>query len=195
VGLTWALGTRYAGGNAAPGPLTDEGIALLNTMSDFGMLLDISHLWIDAAYQALDRFPGMVVATHANPRRFVDAPRQIPDDVIRLIAERDGVVGIVAYAPMLKAGWRISDPVLPLSRLVDAIGYVCQLTGGVYNVAIGSDLDGGFGRESVPAGLDSVADLSRIGAQLKIRGYGEADIEAILYRNWVRVMRGILEGY
>lgn len=193
VGLTWSLGTRYAGGNAAPGPLSDDGVALLNAMADYGMLLDISHMWIDAAHQALDRYPGMVVATHANPRRFADSPRQIPDDIIRLIAERDGVVGIVAYAPMLNASWRVSDPAIPLSRLVNAIDYVCQLTGRVDNVAIGSDLDGGFGRESVPAGLDSVADLHAIGTQLKIRGYAESDIEAILYKNWVRIMRGVLE--
>jgi len=194
VGLTWSLGTRYAGGNAAPGPLTDDGVALLNAMADYQMLLDISHMWIDAAHQALDRYPGMVVATHANPRRFADSPRQIPDEIIRLIAERDGVVGIVAYAPMLNVMWRVSDPAIPLSKLVDAIDYICQLTGRAENVAIGSDLDGGFGREYVPAGLDSVADLRKIGTQLKIRGYADSDIEAILYKNWVRIMRGVLEG-
>ena len=193
VGLTWSLGTRYSGGNAAPGPITEDGIALLDVMADYQVLLDISHMWIDAAYQALDRFSGMVVATHANPRRFSDTPRQIPDDIIRLIAERNGVVGISAYAPMLKATWRPSDPALPLSRMVDAIDYVCQLSGSAENVAIGSDLDGGFGRESVPAGLDTVADLYKIGTALKLRGYGQSEIEAILCKNWQRIMRQVLE--
>ncbi|MDF1514046.1 MAG: membrane dipeptidase, partial [Anaerolineae bacterium] len=85
VGLTWSLGTRYAGGNAAPGPLTDEGKALLDVMADYGMLLDISHMWIDAAHEALTRYPGIVVATHANPRHFSNTPRQLPDEIIHLI--------------------------------------------------------------------------------------------------------------
>jgi membrane dipeptidase len=193
VGLTWSMGTRYSGGNAAPGPLTDEGIALLNVMADYQMLLDISHMWIDAAHQALDRYPGIVVATHANPRQFSDSPRQLPDDIIRRLAERNGVVGIVAFSPMLKTAWHPTDPPLPLTRMVNAIDYVCQLTGQVNNVAIGSDLDGGFGREHAPAGLDTIADLSKIGAELKEKGYSKSDIEAILTGNWLRIMREVLD--
>jgi membrane dipeptidase len=95
---------------------------------------------------------------------------------------------------MLKATWRVSDPALPLSRLVDAIDYVCQLTGCAENAAIGSDLDGGFGKDYAPAGLDSVTDLRKIGTELKKRGYDVQDIEAILYKNWQRVLREVLEG-
>lgn len=192
IGLTWSVGTRYAGGNAAPGPLTDEGVALLNAMEEYQILLDISHMWVDAAYQALDLYNGPVVATHANPRHFADSPRQLPDKIIHLIAEHGGLVGIAAYAPMLKDTWRISDPLLPLSCMVNAIDYVCQQTGSADYVAIGSDLDGGFGRESTLAELETIADLRKIATELKLRGYSDRDIDAIMYKNWMRILYATL---
>ncbi len=192
VGLSWATGSRYAGGNAAPGGLTDEGRELLDAMADHNLLLDLSHLWEDAAYEALDRYPGPIVATHANPRAFVDSPRMLSDDMIRRIAQRDGVVGVIPFNVMLKAGWKRDDPRLPLSRVVAAIDHVCQVVGHARAVGIGSDFDGGFGREAVPAEIESGADLPKIGAALAEHGFGDADVRAILKGNWLRVMRQVL---
>jgi len=129
VGLTWSAGTRYAGGNAAPGPLTDDGRVLVDAMADYNLLLDISHLWEDAVYEVLDRYPGPVVATHANPRAFVDSPRLLSDDVIRRIAGREGVIGVIPYNRMLAEGWHHGEACLPLSRLAEAVDYICQVTG------------------------------------------------------------------
>ncbi len=195
VGLSWSAGTRYAGGNAHPGPLTDEGEALLHVMADANLLLDISHLWEEAVYQVLDRYPGPIVATHANPRFFVDWPRQISDHIIRGLADRDGVVGVVAFNRMLDPDWRPGSPRLPLSRLVQAIDHICQVTGDAHHVGLGTDLDGGFGRASAPAELSSVADLHKVATGLGDRGYAESDIEAVMGKNWLRVMRGALEAF
>ena len=195
IALAWASGSRYAGGNANPGPLTDEGEVLIRLMADHNLLLDVSHLWEDALYRVLDRYPGPIVATHANPRAFVDMPRALADDVIRQIGEREGVVGVVAYNRMLSTGWRPGDPRVPLNKLVEAIDHICQVTGHAGTVGLGSDLDGGFGREAVPEGLDSVADLPKIGALLGERGYSPSDTAAILSGNWLRVMRRVLEAF
>lgn len=192
VGLSWATGSRYAGGNAAPGGLTDEGRELLDAMAEHNLLLDLSHLWEEAAYEALDRYPGPIVATHANPRAFVDSPRMLSDDMIRRIAQRDGVVGVIPFNLMLKAGWKRDDPRLPLSRVVAAIDHVCQVVGHARAVGIGSDFDGGFGREAVPAEIESAADLPKIGAALAEHGFDDADVRAILRENWLRVMRQAL---
>jgi membrane dipeptidase len=195
VGLSWSAGTRYAGGNANPGPLTGEGVALLDAMADYNLLLDISHLWEAAAIQALDRYPGPVVATHANPRFMVDTPRLLDDDMIRRLHERGGVVGVVAFNRMLDPDWRLGQPRLSLARLIEAIDHICQLTGDAAGVGIGSDLDGGFGQASTPAELDSVADLCKIGDLLRARGYAGEEIQAILHGNWLRVMREVLEAF
>lgn len=193
IGLTWSAGTRYAGGNANPGPITDAGQSLLDAMADYNLMLDLSHLWEDAAYQALDRYPGPIAATHANPRAFVDSPRLLADDMIRRIAERQGVIGIVAYNRMLDPDWHPGAPPTPLAKMAQAIDHVCQITGEVAYVGLGTDLDGGFGQAATPAGLDTVADLPKLVPLLKERGYAEDDITAILHGNWLRIMRAVLD--
>lgn len=195
VGLAWAAGTRYAGGNGNPGPLTDEGKALVDAMSDYNLMLDISHLWEEAAIKVLDCYPGPIVATHGNPRAFVNTPRQLSDDMICRIADREGVVGVVAYNHFLDREWHPGQLRVPLSRLVEVIDHICQTTGHAASVGIGSDFDGGFGRDSVPAELNSAADLYMIGDQLRARGYASSDTEAILSGNWLRVMRTVLAAF
>jgi membrane dipeptidase len=68
VGPSWLAGTRYAGGDASGGPVTDEGLRLLRVMLDFNMVLDVSHLSEQACLQAIDRYEGHVIASHSNPR-------------------------------------------------------------------------------------------------------------------------------
>lgn len=195
VGLSWSMGTVYAGGNVNPGPLTDEGRALLREMAGFNLLLDISHLWETAALAALERYAGPVAATHANPRALVEGPRQLPDVLIRELAARDGVVGVVPFNRMLRAGWNEREPRLPLSRLGEAIDYICQLTGSARHVGLGTDFDGGMGVEAVPLELDSIADLHKLNTLLQARGYTSTDIAAILHANWLRVMRAVLAAF
>ncbi len=195
VGLTWSMGTRYAGGNAVPGPLTDDGRRLLTAMADYNLLLDLSHLWEDAAYEALDRYPEPVAATHANPRAFVDRPRMLSDRLIRRIADCDGVMGVIPFNHMLDDDWRPSDARLPLTRLVEVIDHICQMTGDARFVGLGTDFDGGFGREAAPEGLESSADLGKLGALLAERGYADADVTAILSENWLRLMRRALSNF
>jgi len=195
VGLTWSMGTRYAGGNASPGPLTDDGRRLLAAMADHNLLLDLSHLWEDAAYEALDRYPGLVAATHANPRAFVNRPRMLSDVLIRQIADRDGVIGVIPFNRMLDEDWRPGDARLPLTRLVEVIDHICQITGDVRFAGLGSDFDGGFGREAVPEGVESSADLGKLAALLAERGYADADVVAIMSGNWLRLLHRVLSDF
>jgi membrane dipeptidase len=73
-----------------------------------------------------------------------------------------------------------------LEHLVNHIDRVCQLAGNSRHAAIGTDLDGGFGREQSPLDLDTIADLQRLPDIFRQRGFGAEDITAILYGNWVR---------
>ncbi|MGE5334804.1 MAG: dipeptidase [Nitrososphaerota archaeon] len=189
VGPAWR-GTRYAGGTGMPGGLTDLGRALLREMESLGMMLDISHLAEQSVWDALDAFSGVVVASHANCREYVPTDRQLSDDTIRALAERDGVIGAVLHNAFLVGGYeRGSGVPVSLDAVVQHIDRVCQLTGSARHSAIGSDFDGGAGVESTPVELDSVADLGRIGDALRERGYSEADVEGIMGGNWLRVLR------
>ena len=191
VGLSWMAGSRYAGGDAAPGRLTDAGRDLLAAMADLGLVLDVSHLAEEAFFEAADRFEGQIVATHANPRARVPGPRQLSDVMIRRLVERDGVMGIALYNPFLRPGWTVGDvkDTVTLDDVVAGVDHVCQVTGDAAHVGLGSDFDGGFGAESAPAEMDTVADLACVGPALGELGYGEEDIAAVLGENWLRVLR------
>jgi membrane dipeptidase len=190
VGLSWKAGTRYAGGDGAPGPLTDLGRELLEVMAHLGMILDVSHLAEQSFFEAVGRFEGEVVATHANPRALVPGPRQLSDEMIRHVVERDGVIGIVPANPFLRPDWKTT--VVTLEDVVAAIDHVCQVVGDANHVGLGSDFDGGFGADDTPVALDTVADLKRIGPALGEAGYDEEHVEAILGGNWLRVLRRAL---
>ena len=190
IGPAW-VGTRYTGGWKEPGPLTEEGRRLLSAMADYNFTLDLSHMDEPAALEALDRYPGPVIATHGNCAALLpDFPnnRHFSDRLIRGVVERDGVVGVVPYNGYLKVGWTQGTgrrDEVPLSVLVDHIDHICQLAGDALHAGIGSDFDGGFGLQSVPPEIDSVAVLQKIGPQLVQRGYTEADAANILGGNWI----------
>ena len=78
---------------------------------------------------------------------------------------------------------------LTLEHLADHIDHICQLTGDCQHVAIGSDLDGGFGREMAPIDYDTIADLQRFLDILVKRGYSTQDISAIAHGNLLRFFR------
>jgi membrane dipeptidase len=197
LGPAWT-GTRFAGGTHEPGPLTKEGRTLLRAMDEVGMALDLSHMTDEGQNQALDTFGGVILSSHSNVRALLRGcptpERHLSDEIIRRIAERQGVIGVMLYNPFLKAGWKPADgrEAVPLGRLLEHIDYICQCTGSDRHVAIGSDFDGGLGLHKIPAGLDSVADLRSIGDGLAAAGYPQASVEAILGGNWLSLLAQVL---
>lgn len=194
VGLAWTA-TRYAGGTNAPGPLTPEGRQLLDVMANLGLILDLSHASDESYLEALDRFEGVVIASHSNPRALLKEPRRperfLTDEMLRRLAERNGVVGVVPYNRFLSATWEPKEgkAAITLEQVVAMIDHVCQVTGSVRHVGLGSDFDGGFGVESAPAEIDTVADLQKIGPALQARGYSAPDIARVLGQNWIELFR------
>lgn len=197
LGPAWAA-TQYAGGTGEPGPLMDLGRVLLDAMADVGMILDLAHLAEEGAVEALDLFRGSILVSHTSPLALVpnaEKPeRHITDLVIRLTAEREGVIGLVLGNRFLKNGWEPSHgrDAVTLSDVAAGIDYICQMLGDAAHVGLGSDFDGGFGLDKVPKGLDSVADLRLIGESLDAHGYHQQDIEGILGRNWLRFLQRAL---
>lgn len=193
VGPAWAA-SRYCGGTGDPGGLTGLGYQLLDVLASFGAILDLSHMAEEAYLQAVERYEGPMIASHSNSRAFRNSDRHLTDTMIRLLAERDGVIGTVLFNAFLKDGYSKTDrkESVPLETAINAIDYVCQLTGSARHAGIGSDFDGGFGSQHIPAGLDTVADLVRIEEGLRARGYAEADVQAVMSGNFIRKLRQAL---
>ena len=196
VGPVWA-GTRYCGGSYEGGGFTDEGRQLLEVMADLKFGLDLSHMTEQSTLEALDRYEGVVFATHANSRKLLNGAygeRNFTDDTICHLAEREGVMGVVPLNRFLVPEWTNSLPrdKVSLNHLVDQIDYICQLTGSSQHVAIGTDFDGGFGYPAIPNELNSIAEIQTLAIILENRGYLSDDIEAIFGLNWKRILERIL---
>jgi membrane dipeptidase len=190
IGPAWYGEGRYVHGTGTPGPFKAGGRELLKAMEEAGMVLDASHLAEEAFYEAMDWFGGTILASHSNARALVPGDRQISDDMIRKLIERDAVIGAVLDCWMLQPGWSKTKPnTVQLTAVADHIDHVCQLAGNTNHSAIGSDLDGGFGREQSPADLNTIGDLHIIADILRTRGYGDEDINKINHGNWLRLIR------
>lgn len=191
VGTSWGA-TRYAGGTGESGGLSKIGYELLEILAAFNVILDLSHMAEQAYFEACERYEGVLIASHSNPRKFRNSDRHLSDAMIRRLADRDGVMGIVLYNAFLSDRWSGTDKPLPITVVADAIDHVCQVTGSARHVGIGSDFDGGFGADQTPEGLETVGDLILIADVLKERGYSTEDIEAIMGENFIRKLRETL---
>ncbi len=183
----------YCFGTGSTGGLKADGPALLKEMDKVGMILDVTHLADQSFWEALEIFQGPVLASHHNCRALVDADRQLTDEQIKALIERGAVIGAAMDAWMLQPGWVIGvtqpSEACTLENVVDQMDHICQIAGNANHCGIGTDLDGGFGKEQSPYDLDTIADLHKVGEILQRRGYSDADVEGILYRNWVEYFR------
>ncbi|MFI4874022.1 MAG: dipeptidase [Blastopirellula sp. JB062] len=181
--------SRYAAGTSTQGPLTQDGRRLLQAMRQLGMALDVTHLSDDSMREALDLFDGPIWASHHACRSLVAGDRQLTDEQILTLAQRDAVIGVPFDAWMLTPQWKSSGfdrSLVGVEKAIDQVDHICQLTGSTRCLGIGSDLDGGFGTEQTPHDLNSIADLQRFADLLNQRGYADQDVDAICHGNWLR---------
>jgi membrane dipeptidase len=185
---------RYAQGTDAAGGLGRLGRELLTEMERLNVILDATHLADESFFEALDHFRGRVWASHNNCRALVPHNRQFSDEQIHRLIERGAVIGMPLDAWMMVPGWVRGQSTpqstgLMLKTMVEHVDHICQLAGNARHVAIGSDLDGGYGTEQTPSDLDSIADLARVPDLLAERGYGKADVDLIAHGNIIRFLR------
>jgi len=185
---------RYANGTDATGHLDENGKALLKEMERLNIILDATHLCDDAFWDAMSVFNGHVWASHNNCRALVDHNRQFSDEQIKVLIDRDAVIGAAFDSWMLVPNWKrgTSTPEnmqCDLGKVIDNIDHICQLAGNTLHAGIGSDLDGAFGKEQCPYDLETIEDLNKVPLMLIQRGYSNSDIENIMHGNWLRFLR------
>jgi membrane dipeptidase len=187
VGPAWSR-TRYAGGTHRPGGLTNMGRELVARMAELGMALDTSHLAEESFWEALEIGVHATLASHSNARAIVGTDRQLSDDMVRAIGERDGVIGLNLYNHFLHPGWSAGGrhPEVTLAHVRAHAQHIAGLVGWE-RVGIGSDLDGGLGLEETPAELETIADLRRLGEVAPVPGRA-----GLLGENWLGWLRRAL---
>jgi membrane dipeptidase len=195
LGLTHYGRNRYGGGTQTDAPLQPPAFELLKRCAELGLTIDVTHLSDPAFWQVVECFPGRIHASHQNARGICNWQRQFSDDQIRVVIERDGVLGIAFDVIMLQEGFvrGQSVPEVSLDRAIDQLEYVRDLAGGsLRHIGLGTDLDGGFGYEQTPVGLNRYRDLQGLVNRMEQRGYRNDEIAAIFHGNWLRFFGEVL---
>ncbi|MCZ6572500.1 MAG: membrane dipeptidase [Planctomycetota bacterium] len=186
AGLTWNKRNRWASGcMEESGGITPEGFELVQEIDRLGMIHDVSHLSRRAVDDLLGAAHGRIIASHVGSDAVFNHPRNLTDEHLKGIAKLGGVVGLVFYSGILGEGRATLDD---LMRHLMHMLEVC----GADHVGLGSDLDGGFGREELPTGIRSAADFPCIADALAERGVDEADVDKICGGNWRRVLTAVM---
>ena len=185
LSFAWNYRTPFADGlNAkrAESKLPDLGVQALEEMGRLGMVFDVSHLSDSNFLDVAEVMKGPFIASHSNCRDVCDHPRNLTDDMIRALADHEGVMGM-NFAPAFVAKENAT-----VENVVDHIDHIVDLVGPEY-VGLGSDFDG-IGQP--PAGLEDVSRMPNITRVLVKREYSDDDILNILGGNHMRVFKEVL---
>ena len=196
--LTWNRRNAFADGTGESprGGLSRVGRALVDRMAGLPIAFDLAHANEGTFSEVLERIGDRpVLVSHALCRAVHDHPRNLSDDQLRALAERDGVVGLMALPFVMHESER------SISYLIDHVDHLVQ-TIGVGHVCLGGDFARQIelsGAEGIPAepvmavdGLGGPEEYPALFEALRNRGYGDADLRAIGSENLLRVLRRTL---
>lgn len=162
--------------------LTDFGREVVAEMNSIGMLIDVSHLSNQGFYDVAALAGKPFVASHSNAWSVTPHPRNLTDDMIKLLAAKGGVVGINFERLFLG-----DDAVSKIDDIVSHIQHIYKV-GGSEVLALGSDFDG----ISPELELAHIGQLGKLVDALELHGFQLADIEKICWKNALRVIKDTL---
>ncbi|QIK62707.1 membrane dipeptidase [Leucobacter viscericola] len=193
--LTWSRTIDWADSatdTAQHEGLTDFGRGVVREMNRIGMLVDLAHVAPATMRDALEVSERPVMVSHSAAWALCKHNRNVPDDVLTSIGERDGVV-MVAFVPSflseerrlwVEAGQEGAAPPVGISDLADHIDHVREVAG-VHAVGLGADYDG---TDAMPVGLEDVSGYPRLFAELERRGWNESELLGLGRDNVLRVL-------
>lgn len=137
VGLTWNQANLCADGVGEPrgAGLTLLGREVVKMNNEHHVLTDVSHLSVKGFWDVMElaRYP---IASHSNAYSLCDHPRNLNDDQIKALIEKDGYIGVV-FHPLFTTGRDTAE----IADLLTHIDYLCSL-GAASHIGFGSDFDG-----------------------------------------------------
>jgi membrane dipeptidase len=181
--------------------LTTLGRRAIAEMNRVGIIVDVSHTGVRTSLDAVEASSAPVIASHSNARAVRENRRNLPDELIRAIAESGGVIGMNGFPSFVAAGERPT-----LDQFIDHMVHIDELVGPGH-VALGIDYYDGDRADydalvaagvwtpevygpppyHYPAGVESPRGLPQLTARLLERGYDEDGVRGILGENWLRV--------
>lgn len=154
--------------------LTKFGFECIQRMSELHMIINLSHASDQVAKDILDSSAQGIVASHSNARKLTPHPRNLSDELIQKIADKNGLIGINFFDQFLK----LKQPTNLPAAISEHLWYMYQLVG-EDSLCFGSDFDG----IPVHADLNDVNSFPKIIQALKQKGFTSRQIEKISYLN------------
>ena len=185
--LTWNERNQIADGageGRTKGGLTNFGVELVKEMNNIGMVVDVSHLSDPGFFDVIETTTKPVIASHSNCRAICNHRRNLTDDMIKILADNGGVMGMNFSAAFVDENKEKAT----LERVLDHVDHIVKVAS-VDHVGIGSDFDG---IENTPKGLEDVTRMPYLTEGLLKRGYKEDDIRKILGENFLRVFSEVI---
>lgn len=177
-----AEGKRWGGLS----PFGREVVAEMNAM---GMMVDLSHASDKTFWDCIELSKAPVIATHSSCRALCGHRRNLTDDMLKALGEKDGYVGINFYPYFLSDRYDEKKPWRPgVKEIVDHIDRAVKFAG-IDHVGIGSDFDG---IEVTPEGVENISQIGVVLAEMRRRGYSEQDILKVSGQNLLDVMSRIV---
>ena len=184
ITLTWnypnGLGEPHCGEQHKK--LTPKGIEFVEAMQDLGIIVDCSHLNDAGTEQLGDILDVPFVASHSNAREVTAHTRNLPDNLIKLIANKGGVIGLNFAQSFLGTS--------PVSRIDDIVKHGLYLInkGGEDVVALGTDFDG----IKPNTEIKDASEMYRLYDAFKEAGLSVEQCEKLFWKNADRLLKEIL---
>ncbi|MFT4416936.1 dipeptidase [Fredinandcohnia humi] len=176
VGLTW----NYAN-FVADGILEERGGGLSTFGKDVVRELNRSYLWTDVSHLSIQGFWDVMeladfpIASHSNSFTICKNRRNLQDEQIYALINKNGMIGINLYPPFLS-----TRPKITISDMLKHLDYICSL-GGEYHVGFGSDFDG---FSETAKGMENYSCYEVIIDSL-LKHYSENQVSRFLYKNFL----------
>ena len=193
--------------------LSNFGVDAIREMNALGILIDLSHVGDRTTLETIELSEKPVAITHANARAYFNHPRNKTDDALKLLVERNGVIGATSITSFLPTQFEST-----LEDYVDAIDDMVERVG-IDHVGVGTDFTqdqptsfweyigaqqgtkypSTFVNPDVrydqlpmsPKGFEVPDKFPDLGAALLKRGYKPDEVTKILGGNWLRLFREV----
>ena len=167
--------------------LTPFGKDAVCRMQELGIMTDVSHLSDGGFYDVADIVRGPFVASHSNARALCGAGRNLTDDMIRIIGDHGGLIGL-NFCPSFLMEEDAPEKCYASCEAIARHARHIMGVGGSGVIALGTDFDG---IAPVNLEIEHAGQIQKLAAFLEKQGFSASEIEGLCWRNALHVYREV----